>query len=71
MNIGMSHNEERPHSSLGCLTPQEFATKVSVESYGKDGGHAALENASGVSHFPTAPAAAAGGRVEQTCRIIP
>ena len=37
-------------------------------SYGKDGSSAALENASGVSHFPTAPAA---GQVQQICRIIP
>jgi Integrase core domain len=46
------YNEERPHSSLGYLTPQEFATRAWEESYGKDGGHAALENASGVSTFP-------------------
>jgi len=65
------YNEERPHSSLGYLTPQEFATRAWEESYGKDGGHAALENASGVSHFPTAPAAATGDQVEQACRIIP
>ena len=65
------YNEERPHSSLGYLTPQEFATRACEESYGKDGGHAALENASGVSHFPTAPAAATGDQVEQACRIIP
>jgi hypothetical protein len=30
-----------------------------------------LENASCVSHFPTAPAAATGDQVEQACRIIP
>jgi putative transposase len=64
------YNEERPHSSLGYLTPQEFALKARTESYGKDGGPAALENASGVSHFPTAPAAA-GDQAEQGCRIIP
>jgi len=63
------YNEERPHSSLGYLTPQEFASRARAESYGKDGGPAALENASGVSHFPTAPAAA-GHEVEQVCRII-
>jgi putative transposase len=54
------YNEERPHSSLGYRTPKEYAEL----SRGKDGGEDALENASatasGVSHFPTAPAAAAG-----------
>jgi putative transposase len=57
------YNEERPHSSLGYKTPKEFAEKASHVSYGKDGDAAALENASafasGVSHFPTAPATAA------------
>jgi putative transposase len=64
------YNEERPHSSLGYLTPQEFALKARTESCGKDGGPAASENAFGVSHFPTAPATA-GDQVEQGCRIIP
>ena len=54
------YNEERPHSSLGYRTPKEYAEL----SRGKDGGEDALENASatasGVSHFPNAPAAAAG-----------
>jgi putative transposase len=48
------YNEERPHSSLGYRTPKEFAAM----SCGKDAGCARLENAAGVSHFPTAPAAA-------------
>jgi hypothetical protein len=48
------YNEERPHSSLGYRTPKEFAEL----SRGKDAGCARLENAGGVSHFPTAPAAA-------------
>jgi putative transposase len=48
------YNEERPHSSLGYRTPKEFAEL----SHGKDAGCARLENACGVSHFPTAPAAA-------------
>ncbi len=51
------YNQERPHSSLGYRTPNEFAEL----SRGKDGGEAALENASAfasaVSHFSTAPAA--------------
>ena len=48
------YNEERPHSSLGYRTPKEFTEM----SRGKDAGCARLENACGVSHFPTAPAAA-------------
>jgi putative transposase len=54
------YNEERPHSSLGYLTPHEFAAENSNPSYGKDAGQnrASLENAKDrVSHFPTAPAA--------------
>jgi putative transposase len=65
------YNEERPHSSLGYKTPKEFA----MMSYGKDGDKAALENASafasGVSHFPTAPATTAENRVELNRRIMP
>ena len=65
------YNEQRPHSSLGYWTPKEFAEL----SRGKDGGKAALENASafasGVSHFSTAPAAAAGSEFELTRRIMP
>lgn len=48
------YNEQRPHSSLGYRTPLEFAAM----SRGKAAGTARLENAVGVSHFPTAPAAA-------------
>jgi len=66
------YNEERPHSSLGYRTPKEFAERARVASYGKDGDEAALENASafasGVSHFPTAPAAAV--EIEKLCRTI-
>ena len=54
------YNEERPHSSLGYLTPNEFAARMDRVSCGNDGDIAALENASasasGVSHIPTAPA---------------
>ena len=67
------YNDERPHSSLGYLTPTEFATQE-MTSYGKDACHktASLENAEErVSHFPTAPAAAASNEVQLTCRIIP
>ena len=65
------YNEERPHSSLGYRTPHEFAQL----SRGKDGDQPALENASacasGVSHFSTAPATAAGSKFELTRRIMP
>ena len=51
------YNQERPHSSLGYRTPAEFAQLSKGQSYGKDVGFAHLENAPGVFHFPTAPAA--------------
>lgn len=42
----MEYNEERPHSSLGYRTPEEFARAVGGETgRGKDGGFATLENA--------------------------
>jgi hypothetical protein len=66
------YNEERPHSSLGYLTPTEFAVRET--SYGKDAcqNTANLENAKErVSHFPTAPAAAGSNEAQLTCRIIP
>jgi putative transposase len=49
------YNERRPHSNLNYMTPAEFAARTSG---GKDAGFACLENAPGVSHFPTATAAA-------------
>jgi putative transposase len=49
------YNHQRPHSSLNYQTPAEFARRASC---GKDAGSACLENAFGVSHFPTATAAA-------------
>jgi putative transposase len=48
------YNEARPHSGLNYRTPAEFAAL----SYGKHAGCARLENAVGVSQFPTAPATA-------------
>ncbi len=51
------YNEERPHSSLGYLTPNEYAARLARASCGNDGGEAALENAEErVSHIPPAPA---------------
>ncbi len=54
-NWRRDYNERRPHSSLNYRTPAEFAAQASG---GKDAGSACLENAHGVSHFPTATAAA-------------
>lgn len=54
-NWRRDYNERRPHSSLKYRTPAEFAAQASG---GKDAGSACLENAHGVSHFPTATAAA-------------
>jgi len=60
----IEYNEKRPHSSLGYLTPNEYAARKARASYGNDGDQAALENASavasGVSHIPPAPATATG-----------
>jgi len=40
------YNQERPHSSLGYRTPEEFARAIGGENgCGKDGGSATLENA--------------------------
>jgi len=40
------YNQERPHSSLGYRTPEEFAREMRDEKgYGKDDGSATLENA--------------------------
>jgi putative transposase len=67
------YNEERPHSSLGYLTPNEYAARETM-SYGKDACQtsARLENVEErVSHFPTAPATATDDEVQLTCRIIP
>jgi putative transposase len=66
------YNEERPHSSLGYLTPNEYAAQETTNS-GKDACQkaASLENAEErVSHFPTTPATTAN-EVQLTCRIIP
>jgi len=51
------YNSRRPHSSLGYLTPDEFARRWQHQGRRKDVGSARLENACGVSHFPTAPTA--------------
>jgi putative transposase len=42
----IEYNRERPHSSLGYRTPEEFARESGGEKgYGKDGGFAPSENA--------------------------
>jgi putative transposase len=67
------YNEERSHSSLGYLTPKEYAARETT-SYGKDACQktASLENAKErVFHFSTAPAAPASVKGQLTCRIIP
>jgi putative transposase len=43
------YNQARPHSALGYRTPEEFANNSTAGACGKDGGGAALENA---SRFP-------------------
>ena len=44
------YNQERPHSSLGYRTPEEFAREMDgAQGCGKDGGCATLENA---ARFP-------------------
>ena len=53
-NWRRDYNECRPHSSLNYLTPAEFAAK---NSRGKDADFVRLENAVGVSRFPTAATA--------------
>lgn len=55
----MEYNEERPHSSLGYLTPNEYVARATA-NHGKDVCQktASLENAEErVPHFSTAPAA--------------
>jgi|SRR6185437_5035530 len=49
------YNTERPHSSLGYRTPNEFTAVLEAAGHGKDGGCAALENPAGfpLSHRPT------------------
>lgn len=48
----VEYNAERPHSSLGYRTPNEFAAELATHGRGKDGGYAALENPTG---FPLSP----------------
>lgn len=54
------YNQERPHSSLGYRTPQEFARAMGgAKGCGKDGGCAPLENA---ARFPLSHSHDGGGR---------
>ena len=50
----VEYNSRRPHSSLGYLTPDEFA-RWWQQGRGKDAGCARFENACSVTHFTTAP----------------
>jgi putative transposase len=53
------YNQERPHSSLGYRTPQEFACEMGdAKGCGKDGGCAPLENA---PRFPLSHSHEGGG----------
>ncbi len=54
-NWKREYNEERPHSSLGYRTPDEFARVAKAQSYGKDVSPAHLENACGVSPYWNGP----------------
>jgi hypothetical protein len=65
------YNDARPHSSLGYLTPNEYAAQNAKASYGKDTcpTTASFESAKKrVSNLPTVPAA--GNETEPSCRII-
>jgi putative transposase len=54
-NWRREYNHQRPHSSLGYLTPAAFAAWA---GRGKDADKARLKNDTAVFHFPTAAAAA-------------
>ena len=49
-NWRIDYNQQRPHSSLGYLTPEEFARKLAPRGCGNDAGEARLENASRFPH---------------------
>jgi putative transposase len=52
-NWRMDYNQQRPHSSLGYLTPEEFARKSAPLGCGNDAGCARLENAARFPHSPS------------------
>ncbi len=68
------YNQERPHSSLGYRTPEEFAREIGGEKgCGKDGGFATLENAPRfpLSHSRDGDGLSTRGRHQQFgCRIM-
>jgi len=49
-NWRIDYNEQRPHSSLGYLTPEEFARTLAPRGCGNDAGEARLENATRLPH---------------------
>jgi putative transposase len=51
----IEYHSRRPHSSLGYLTPDDFARRWQQQGGGKNAGCARSENACGVAHFTTAP----------------
>jgi putative transposase len=52
-NWRIDYNQQRPHSSLGYLTPEEFARKLAPLGCGNDAGCARLENAARFPHSPS------------------
>jgi len=60
------YNQVRPHSALGYRTPEEFAQNAATTGCGKDGGAAALENA---SRFPLSPSLGGGGNPSSSAML--
>ena len=60
------YNQCRPHSALGYRTPEEFAQQTASQDCGKDGGEAALENA---SRFPLSHSPDGFGQVRKSAKF--